>query len=132
MNITPELPADALAVPAGNGSDAHATPVGNGGAGLSIPSGNGRGKLRLLTRAALDGRTVAAKLYDQLVDDIQNDLGGRRKLTTIELTLVEAYASAPVCSSATRSTSPCIRNACRRWCASLADWVCSVAAKMSR
>jgi hypothetical protein len=50
----------------------------------------------LLTRAALDGRTVAAKLYDQLVDDIQNDLGGRRKLTTIELTLVEAYASAAI------------------------------------
>jgi hypothetical protein len=49
-----------------------------------------------LTRAVLDGRTNAAKFFDQLVVDIQNDLGGRSGLSAIELTLVEAYAGAAI------------------------------------
>jgi hypothetical protein len=53
-------------------------------------------KPQLLTRAVLDGRTNAAKLFDQLVANIQNDLGGRSELSAIELTLVEAYAGAAI------------------------------------
>ena len=53
-------------------------------------------KPQLLTRAVLDQRSNAAKLFDQLVVDIQNDLGGRHELSAIELTLVEAYAGAAI------------------------------------
>jgi len=48
----------------------------------------------LLTRAQLDGRTNAAKEFDQLVVDIENDLGGRNQLSTIKRALVEAFAGA--------------------------------------
>jgi hypothetical protein len=51
---------------------------------------------QLLTRAELDGRTNAAKLFDRLVVDIENDLGGRSALSTIELALIEGFVGAAV------------------------------------
>ena len=51
---------------------------------------------QLLTRDVLDGRTNAAKLYDRLVVDIENDLGGRENLSTVERALIEAFAGASV------------------------------------
>lgn len=49
---------------------------------------------QLLTRSELDGRTNAAKLFDKLVVDIENDLGGHNELSTIERALVEGFAGA--------------------------------------
>jgi hypothetical protein len=51
---------------------------------------------QLLTRDALDQRTNAFKLFDRLVVDIEQDLGGRDQLSTIERALVEAFAGAAV------------------------------------
>jgi hypothetical protein len=42
----------------------------------------------------LDGRTAAAKAFDQMVTDIEIDLGGRDQLSTIERALIEAFAGA--------------------------------------
>jgi hypothetical protein len=53
-----------------------------------------RGKLRLVTRAALDQRTTAAKLFAQTVTEISRDLGGTENLSQIERSLIEAYAGA--------------------------------------
>lgn len=53
-------------------------------------------KERLLTRAALDGRTRARKVFDAIASGIENDLGGRDALSTVELALVEAFAGATV------------------------------------
>jgi hypothetical protein len=54
------------------------------------------GRNRLLNRESLDGRTIVAKVFDQLVAAIHADLGGRDQLTAIELALVEAFAGASV------------------------------------
>ena len=54
------------------------------------------GRNRLLNRESLDGRTIVAKVFDQLVAAIHVDLGGRDQLSAIELALVEAYAGAAV------------------------------------
>ena len=51
---------------------------------------------QLLTRAQLDGRTNAAKVFDRMVSDIEADLAGREQLSTIERQLVEAFAGAAV------------------------------------
>src|SRR5689334_3803147 len=51
---------------------------------------------RLLNREALDGRTAIAKVYDHLVAQIHADLGGRDRLTAVQLSLVEAFAGASV------------------------------------
>lgn len=51
-------------------------------------------KPQLLTRDALDGRTNAAKVFDRLVADIEADLGGHDRLSTIELALIEGFAGA--------------------------------------
>jgi hypothetical protein len=51
---------------------------------------------QLLTRDQLDGRTNAAKAFDQLVADIEADLGGHDQLSTIEVALIEAFAGAAV------------------------------------
>jgi hypothetical protein len=55
-----------------------------------------RTRPQLLTRAQLDGRTNAAKVFDQLVTDIEADLGGHNQLSTIETALIEAFAGAAV------------------------------------
>jgi hypothetical protein len=54
------------------------------------------GRLRVIDRQALDGRTAVAKIYDQLVSAIHNDLGGKDQLSTIELALTEGFAGASI------------------------------------
>jgi hypothetical protein len=61
---------------------------------LSIASGNGKGKVRLLTREALDGRTRACKEFDSIVANIINDLGGDP--STIQHLEAEAIAGIAV------------------------------------
>ena len=51
---------------------------------------------QLLVRSQLDGRTNAAKDFDQIVVDIENDLGGQERLSTITRSLVEAFAGARI------------------------------------
>jgi len=60
----------------------------------SISLHNGKGKVRLLTRDELDGRTTAAKQFDAIARGIASDLGGEDQLTTIQRHLVEAFAGA--------------------------------------
>jgi len=64
--------------------------------GPIIPTGNGRGKVRLLTRRSLDGRTRARKQFDAVVEGIASDLGGEARLTTVQRHLVEAFAGCAV------------------------------------
>jgi hypothetical protein len=45
-----------------------------------------------LTRASLDGRSNAARLFDRIVTDITADLGGKQQLSTVALALIEAFA----------------------------------------
>jgi hypothetical protein len=52
--------------------------------------------LQPLTREVLDKRSNAFKLFNRLAADIEADLGGRDQLSTIELTLIEAYVGAAV------------------------------------
>jgi hypothetical protein len=63
---------------------------------VTMPSGNGRGKVRLLTRQSLDGRTKARKQFDAVVEGIASDLGGEAHLTTVQRHLVEAFAGCAV------------------------------------
>src|SRR6516225_11060230 len=63
---------------------------------VTMASGNGRGKVRLLTRQSLDGRTKARKRFDAVVDGIASDLGGEAHLTTVQRHLVEAFAGCAV------------------------------------
>lgn len=55
-----------------------------------------RAKNPLLTRDTLDGRTQAAKYFDELTNAIENDLGGHDQLSAIERTLVQGYVGACV------------------------------------
>jgi hypothetical protein len=55
-----------------------------------------RGKLRLITKADLDGRTTAAKEFDRVFNEIVTDLGGAESLSQIERSLVAAYAGADI------------------------------------
>jgi hypothetical protein len=64
--------------------------------GPGIGAANGRGKVRLLTRGALDGRTAAAKQFDAIAEGIAADLGGADHLTTVQQNLVEAFAGAAI------------------------------------
>jgi hypothetical protein len=61
-----------------------------------IARGNGRGKVRLLTRQSLDGRTRARKQFDSIASGIAADLGGEDRLTTVQKHLVEAFAGCAV------------------------------------
>jgi hypothetical protein len=63
---------------------------------VTMPTGNGRGKVRLLTRQSLDGRTKARKQFDAVVEGIASDLGGEARLTTVQRHLVEAFAGCAV------------------------------------
>src|SRR6516165_11441939 len=51
---------------------------------------------RVLRKGHLDGRTSAAKLFDQLTGAIEADLGGADQLSAIERNLVQAFAGAAV------------------------------------
>jgi hypothetical protein len=60
------------------------------------PTPDGGGKLRLLTRDALDGRTKAAQRLDAVAAAIAADLGGEDRLSAIEKHLVEAFAGVSI------------------------------------
>ena len=64
--------------------------------GPQLSSGNGKGKLRLLTRSSLDGRTRARKRWDAIVGGIASDLGGEDQLSTVQRFLIEAFASVAI------------------------------------
>ena len=55
---------------------------------------------QLPTRAQLDQRTTAARAFNQLAVDIENDLGGADQLSTIERSLIEAFTGATVTMNA--------------------------------
>lgn len=59
-------------------------------------AGKGQTKTRLLTREALDGRTRSRRVFDSIVIGIENDLGGKDQLSTVEVALIEAFAGATV------------------------------------
>jgi hypothetical protein len=63
---------------------------------VTMPTGNGRGKLRLLTRQNLDGRTKARKQFDAIAQGIADDLKGSGKLSTIQLHLIETFAGCAI------------------------------------
>ena len=70
--------------------------AGNG-KGVATPHIRTRqGKLRLLTRQALDGRTAVAKQFDSIAASIATDMGGEACLSTIQKHLVEAFAGCAV------------------------------------
>src|SRR5262245_61985535 len=62
----------------------------------AITAANGRGKVRLLTRQALDGRTKARKQFDAIARGVAADLGGQEQLSTVQKHLLEAFAGAAV------------------------------------
>jgi hypothetical protein len=62
----------------------------------TIASGNGQGKVRLLTRDQIDGRTRARRQFDSIAEGIAEDLGGEAQLSTVQRHLVEAFAGAAV------------------------------------
>ena len=64
---------------------------------IPTPSGtDGGGKQRLLTREALDGRTKAARKFDEIAGGIAQDLGGDDNLSTVQRRLIEAFAGAAI------------------------------------
>src|SRR6516162_811024 len=63
---------------------------------VTIPNGNGRGKLRLLTRQNLDGRTKGRKQFDAIAQGVADDLKGSGELSTIQLHLIETFAGCAI------------------------------------
>jgi hypothetical protein len=55
-------------------------------------NGRRRGKLRLINRKQIDGRTKAARTFDAIASGIVEDLGGSDRLSTVQKHLVEAFA----------------------------------------
>jgi hypothetical protein len=62
----------------------------------TVATGNGQGKVRLLVREQIDGRTKARRQFDAIAEGIAEDLGGEDRLSTVQRTLVEAFAGAAV------------------------------------
>ena len=58
----------------------------------SIATGNGQGKVRLLVREQIDGRSKARRRFDAIAQGIAEDLGGEHQLSTVQKHLVEAFA----------------------------------------
>jgi hypothetical protein len=58
----------------------------------AIARPNGHRKLPQITRDVLDGRTRVAREFETIVSGISQDLGGADRLSTIQKSLVEAYA----------------------------------------
>jgi hypothetical protein len=54
------------------------------------------GKLRLLARERLDGRTRVRRQFDAIASGIAKDLGGEAALSTVQKHLVEAFAGCAV------------------------------------
>jgi hypothetical protein len=71
-----------------------ATAAGNGHDAPVLPAGNGKGKVRLLTRQALDGRTKARRDFDAVHRRIINDISGGdpARVSTIQQYYAEALA----------------------------------------
>ena len=63
---------------------------------LDVRSTADGGKLRLLTRESLDGRTKAAQKFDAVARAIAEDLGGEDHLSAIQKHLVEAFAGVSI------------------------------------
>jgi hypothetical protein len=59
---------------------------------IAVRGRNGHRKLPQVTRATLDGRTRIAREFATIVDGISTDLGGADRLSTIQRSLIEAYA----------------------------------------
>jgi hypothetical protein len=53
---------------------------------------NGHRKLPQITRDTLDHRTRIAREFSSIVEGISNDLGGADRLSTIQRSLIEAFA----------------------------------------
>jgi hypothetical protein len=68
--------------------------AGNGHDSPVIPAANGKGKIRLLTREALDGRTKARRDFDSIMCRIINDISGGdpSRVSTIQSYYAEALA----------------------------------------
>src|SRR5216683_1201357 len=65
-------------------------------AGMGPPRKSRAFKARLLTCAALDGRTHARKHFVAVAKGISEDLGGADVLSTVQKSLVEAFAGIAV------------------------------------
>jgi len=63
---------------------------------MDVRSAADGGKLRLLTRESLDGRTKAAQKFDAVARAIAEDLGGEDHLSAIQKHLVEAFAGVSI------------------------------------
>jgi hypothetical protein len=63
---------------------------------LVMAAGNGRGKIRLVTRQNLDGRTKARKQFDAIAHGIAEDIKGSGSLSTIQLHLIETFAGCAI------------------------------------
>lgn len=64
-----------------------------------LRAGNGKamkGKVRLLSRKNLDGRTKAARTFDRIANGIASDLGGKSRLSVVQSELVLAFAGIAV------------------------------------
>src|SRR5262245_31972766 len=61
----------------------------------TMRTGNGKGKIRLLTRASLDGRTRARRQFDAIANGIAADLRPDQ-LSTVRKHLIEAFAGVAV------------------------------------
>ena len=72
---------------------------------VMMPTGNGRGKVRLLTRQSLDGRTKARKRFDAVVEGIASDLGGEAHLTTVQRHLVAPSKRVPFSQKVARQST---------------------------
>ena len=81
MDTMSEVPASSSGMANGNELDAP-----------SIANANGKGKLKLITRSHLDGRTRARKQFDAIAAGIAKDMGGEERLSTVQKHLVEAFA----------------------------------------
>jgi hypothetical protein len=57
-------------------------------------------RLQLPSMAQLDGRTNAARQFSQLAVDIENDLGGRDRLSEIEKALIQGFCGCSIALSA--------------------------------
>src|SRR5262249_7563748 len=85
---------DTVAQNGSRGSNGRGSPLNS--VRLRKGSGSGRNvKVRLPSRAHLDGRSSAAKEFDRLAAEIQTDLG-RDCLSAIEFALIEAFCGSAV------------------------------------
>jgi hypothetical protein len=62
----------------------------------TITSANGKGRVQILSRRDLDGRSAAARRFDSVVAGIAADLGGEDRLSTVQQSLVEAFAGVAI------------------------------------